>query len=123
LSPSFSKRSWEEYYTVVRSAAWYTSSGYFLCAKKVRDILISHGMSLSDDTVLSILNESDFFVSLSALVLKYLSKTLSVSLEEGTLTRYLNDDEGHRYGFTDIGHGEQSLLLIIFTIYGYDLKE
>ncbi|MEI7563610.1 MAG: hypothetical protein WCJ39_08510 [bacterium] len=39
------------------------------------------------------------------------------------LTLSLQDDEGHHYSFTDIGHGEQSLLLIIFTIYGYDLKQ
>lgn len=59
----------------------------------MRDILAPHGMSLSDNTVLDILNASDFFVSLSALVLKYFSKTLSVSLQDGTLTWYLKDDE------------------------------
>jgi len=82
LPYSFSQRSREEYYTVVRNAAWYTSSGYFLCAKKVRDILISHGTQLDNEHIESILKESDYFVSLSVLMAKYLAKTLVVSFQE-----------------------------------------
>lgn len=105
---------------------------YFLCAKKIWNILnysseenISDAPSKSDFSPKAIekkLKKSEFFKSLTFAMNKYLNKNLVIEYADGKLAFRIVDSLWHRFAFDDLSDGEQSLLIIIFTIYGYDLK-
>jgi len=68
------------------------------------------------------LKKSDFYKSLIFALNKYLDKNLVIEYTNGKLVFWLVNDKLQRFAFDDLSDGEQSLLIIIFTIYGYDLK-
>ena len=66
---------------------------------------------------------SAFFQKLRSTVQKYLHMTLYLDVEASkSFAFYLKDVSGNRYDLIDLSSGDQSLLLIIFTIFGYDLQ-
>lgn len=69
------------------------------------------------------LESSEFFVSLSFVINKYFNRLLQVEYTDGLLVFWLVDAFGNYGTFADLSDGEQSLLSMIFTIYGYDLKD
>lgn len=105
---------------------------YFLCAKKIWNILnysseenVLEKNSASDFSAKTIekkLKKSEFFKSLAFALNKYLDKNLLIEYINGKLAFWIMDKLWHRFAFDDLSDGEQSLLIIIFTIYGYDLK-
>lgn len=69
------------------------------------------------------LEASEFYTSLKFIIKKYFDKVLSVEYVNGMLEIYLIDTFGKYISFGELSDGEQSLLSMIFTMYGYDLKE
>ncbi len=96
-------------------------AGYYLCAQKIRQHLSPTTITLSADVVTKKLNTSDFFVSLSAIIQKYFNRTLRIAFVEGSLEFSFVDATWYVGWFESFSDGEQSLLVIILTIYGYDL--
>ena len=123
LPTSLTPRMWEDMYLTPHDHTSHQYDGYFLCAKKIWDILARDKKELSIDQAMNDLAGSEFFVSLASLIHKYFAKNLKVALHDWTLDFFLDDEEGHHYSFSDLWDGEQSLLFIILAIYGYDLKE
>ena len=68
------------------------------------------------------LNESEFYTSLKFIIKKYINKTLSVQYTNNLLALHLIDNFGNMIPFSQLSDGEQSLLSMIFTVYGFDLK-
>lgn len=69
------------------------------------------------------LKQSEFYTSLSFVIKKYFNKTLVIEYANDMVTFSLIDSFGRSSRFADLSDGEQSLLVMIFTMYGYDLKK
>lgn len=102
LPTSFTPQMRENLYLTPRDHGTQQNDGYYLCARKIWDILVREGKALSDEQAMIVLGDSEFFVSLSALIRKYFVKTLKVSLQDRVLLLFLEDEEGHRYAFSDL---------------------
>ncbi len=94
---------------------------YYLCAQKIWQLLSPVWPHMPDVEVQRILSSSEWFVSLSALLYKYFSKTLHITFSEYGLGFSFLDEQGKTFSVENFSDGEQSLLIIIFAIYGYDL--
>jgi len=105
---------------------------YFLCAKKIWNIL-NHtseenilekksALDFSPKAIEKKLKKSEFFRSLTFALNKYLDKKLLIEYVDNNLVFWIVDRIWHKLTFDDLSDGEQSLLSIIFSIYGYDLK-
>jgi predicted ATP-dependent endonuclease of OLD family len=71
---------------------------------------------------LSALHKDPFFVELNDIVHTYLQMDLQFELSENRFVFFLKDTFGCRYDLKDLSSGDQSMLLIILTIFGYDLE-
>lgn len=69
------------------------------------------------------LQASEFFGSLVFIIKKYLNKSLVVEYHNNCLELYLVDEFGIYLTFAQLSDGEQSLLSMILTLYGYDIKQ
>ncbi|MEI7919885.1 MAG: AAA family ATPase [bacterium] len=69
------------------------------------------------------LYQSDFYLSLVASIKKYINRTLQVEYVDKLLKFVLVDEFSISTDFSSLSDGEQSLLSMIFTLYGYDLNE
>lgn len=96
-------------------------AGYYLCAQKIRQQLSPATSNLSDEYVTLQLQTSEFFLSLSAIIQKYFEKTLRIVFVDNSLEFSFVDALWRAGWFESFSDGEQSLLIIIMTIYGYDL--
>ena len=68
------------------------------------------------------LEQSEFYTSLMFIIKKYFNRTLRVEYANDLLTFILVDQFGQYAAFAELSDGEQSLLSMIFIMYGYDLK-
>lgn len=68
------------------------------------------------------LEQSEFYTSLVGAIKKYFNKTLYIEYANQMLTFILIDQFGQRITFADLSDGEQYLISMIFTMYGYDLN-
>jgi len=69
-----------------------------------------------------ILEQAELYKSLVFIVKKYFDRTLTVEYADNLLTFTLVDTFGQSSTFAELSDGEQSLLSMIFTMYGYDLN-
>jgi len=69
------------------------------------------------------LHESEFYISLVDIIKKYFDRTLTISYDNNLLIFTLIDQFGQSATFAELSDGEQSLLSMIFTMYGYDLAQ
>ena len=69
------------------------------------------------------LQQSEFYISLSSSIKKHFDKTLVIDYVNQLLTFKLIDSFGNSLDFADLSDGEQSLLSMLFTMYGYDLNQ
>ena len=69
------------------------------------------------------LQQSEFYISLLSAIKKYFNRTLHIEYANGLLTFILIDQFGQNNTFAELSDGEQSLLSMLFTMYGYDLKQ
>lgn len=106
---------------------YYAYIGFYLCAKKIWNIISDNfTLKMSKKNIANYpekLQQSEFYISLSFVIKKYFDLTLHVEYANNLLTFWLIDQHGRYLHFGDLSDGQQSLLSIIFTMYGYDLKE
>ena len=69
------------------------------------------------------LQQSDFYISLSSAIKKYFNRTLHIIYANDLLTFDLINQFDQHTSFADLSDGEQSLLSMIFTMYGYELNQ
>ena len=68
------------------------------------------------------LEKSDFFLSLSSTIERFLWKKLLVEYINHSISLSLQDQSKRPVYFSELSSGEKSLLMIIFALYGNDLK-
>jgi len=68
------------------------------------------------------LNQSEFYTSLVFIIKKYFNRTLTVEYTNGLINFLLTDQFGQNVRFAEMSDGEQSLLSMVFAMYGYDLN-
>lgn len=101
--------------------------GFCLCARKVRNIISDHStLKMTQDDIKNYpqkLQESEFYTSLVAIIKKYFNKTLTIVYVNNLLSFQLTDSFNTSVNFSELSDGEQSLLSMIFIMYGYDLSQ
>jgi len=129
-----SPKKWSMYITGQNTKTYYSISiGYYLCMMKLWEVIDSmqektkefQNNDFSDlykQIYKNELKQSDFYVRLNALIQKYLWMSLVVKYENGDFIFLLEWEFGYRYHFNQLSSGDQSFLMIILTVYGYDLE-
>lgn len=101
--------------------------GFYLCIKKLRNIISDHhALKMTKKDIANYperLQQSELYSSLQFIIKKYVNKTLHVEYVRDMLSLFLVDTFGNVIPLSELSDGEQSLLSIIFTMYGYDLKD
>ncbi len=109
------------------SSVYHSYLSFYLCAKKIWNIISDHSTLKMDqhdiDNYPQKLQQSEFYTSLIRIIDKYFDKKLTIEYKEGMIVFYLVDMFWQYSTFADLSDGEQSLLVMIFTMYGYDLKQ
>ena len=120
ISPLLRPDAWEWLVFQKNNGQYSSYAGYYLCAKKLWKVMAPH----CDDPVMlqAKLNESEFYLSLSSAIRKYFAKTLQVAYHDGSIDFSFADAYGNILHFVDLSDGEQSLMVMLMAIYGYDLK-
>ena len=106
--------------------------GYALCVRKIRNIIDHHSEEnahientstpLSQEEIDKKLVASTFFIKLQASIKKYLELDLKVIYHGENIELIFVDENKTSHNIHDLSHGEQSLLIILLSIYGHDLK-
>ncbi len=126
VSNSIDPHAWNTFIWDKNSFEYHAYIGFYLCAKKIRNIISDHctlKMTKKDITNYpEKLKQSEFCTSLTFIIKKYFDKTLTIDYANGMITFHLIDTFWQYYTFADLSDGEESLLVMIFTMYGYDLK-
>lgn len=126
VSNTIDPHAWDNFLGDKNSSEYHAYIGFYLCAKKVWNIISDHftlKMSKKDsESYQERLKQSSFFTSLVFIIKKYFDRTLTVEYANNLLTFRLVDDFGNAIDFQELSDGEQSLLSMIFTMYGYDLN-
>lgn len=109
------------------SSSHHAHIGFYLCVKKIWNIISKHrSIKMTKKEIANFperLEASEFYTSLVFIIKKYFNKTLTVEYRNGLLEFYLVDVFGNYIPFSELSDGEQSFLSMIFTMYGYDLKQ
>jgi len=100
------------------TSAYYSIQGYYLCAKKIRNIIQDDIVNYKKN-----LKKSEFYNSLVSVIQKYFEKSLDVEYDKKNLIFNFVDNRWNKCDFDDFSDGQQSLLVMLFAIYGYDLKD
>ncbi|NOZ44398.1 MAG: ATP-binding protein [bacterium] len=131
---AFSAEKWSKYISGQNTKTYYSLSiGYYLCLMKFRDILSekhkkvfsfknSHLTEIYQDLYRDELLASEFFQNLDKMIYRYLFMHLNLVFEDKNFIFKLKDQFGYEYYFDELSSGDQSLLFIILTIFGYDLS-
>lgn len=106
--------------------------GYALCIRKIRNIIDHHSEEnahiknpetpLSQEEIDKKLISSTFFSKLQASIKKYLELDIKVIYHGENIELIFVDEDKISHNIHDLSHGEQSLLIILLSIYGHDLK-
>ena len=116
---------WNEYISSKNSHHYYSFIGYYLCIHKLRHIvkkLSKNINTVTEEEIKQILEQSTFYKNLQQVIALYMNKTIDIQYTAPNLTIVLKDKNNQTYSFKELSLGEQSFLIIILTIYGYDLK-
>lgn len=107
--------------------------GYALCIKKIHNIITHTSEENRDQKIEKIeiteeyiekqLENSLFYNSLKRSIKKYLELDLKVLYKDNYIELYFINKLKQQQNIYNISNGEQSLLIILFTIYGFDLKD
>jgi len=126
ISNTVDPHAWDTFVGNKNSSEYHAYIGFYLCAKKIWNIISDHFTlkmtKRNSENYLERLQQSEFFTSLVFIIKKYFNKTLTVNYANNLLSFSLVDDFGNALDFRDLSDGEQSLLSMIFTMYGYDLN-
>lgn len=119
--------TWDSFIWNKNSSDYHSYIGFYLCAKKIRNIISDNfTLKMTKKDIANYpekLEQSEFYTSLVFIIKKYFNRTLSVGYTDNLLTFHLIDSFGNYAAFSELSDWEQSLLSMIFTIYGYDLKD
>lgn len=107
--------------------------GYALCIKKLHNIITHTSeenryqkvekIELTKDSIEQKLEKSLFYISLKKSIKKYLNLELKIAYQNWHIELYFINTIGQEQTIHSISNWEQSLLIILFTIYGFDLKD
>ena len=112
---------------------------YYKCLLKIRNIIkkrspddnkrnntnktYSKNWVVIDESREKTLNQSDFWKNLKLLVERFIHKQLTIEYIQWWINLQLKNSDWEYCYFDDLGAGEQSLLLIIFSLLWNDLKD
>ncbi|HBB03764.1 TPA: hypothetical protein DCZ39_02555 [Patescibacteria group bacterium] len=104
---------------------YHSYLGFYLCARKIRNIISDHTtLKMTPDDIKNYpkkLEQSEFYTGLVFIIKKYFNRRLNIRYTDDLLTFELIDVFGNQIAFSELSDGEQSLLSMIFVMYGYDL--
>ena len=127
VSNSVDPHAWNTLIWTKNSSDYHSYIWFYLCAKKIRNIISDHStLKMSAEDIASYpekLQQSDFYISLSSAIKKYFNRTLYIIYANDLLTFDLINQFDQHTTFADLSDGEQSLLSMIFTMYGYELNQ
>ena len=110
---------------------------YYLCKKKLLEWFTNHEQwpeehiydfsthqptTNKNTTIETIITNDPFYHTLNEAFDTYINMRLVVCFVKGNMQLFLKDHNNHTYHFNDLSSGDQSFALIIFTVYGYDLR-
>jgi len=128
-----SPKKWSMYISGQNTKTYYSISiGYYLCIMKLWDLMhkvqkscVTFGhknfASLYEDIFKQELKKSHFFNNLRSMILKYIGMTIDVKYIDEKFMFILKWKYWHQYKFNELSSGDQSFLIIILTVFGYDL--
>ncbi len=100
--------------------------GYTLCLSKIMYyVRYAHDTCEMDmqSCIDNAIKDNNYIASLNAMIQKYLGYSLQVDYEDGLFYFGLVDRTWqHYYDFSMLSSGEQSFLLIVMSLYGYDME-
>ena len=127
VSNTIDPHSWDTFIWSKNSSDYHSYVGFYLCAKKIRNIISDQSiLGMNEDDIANYpekLKQSEFYLSLVSVIKKYFNRDLRIEYTNGLLVFNLIDSFGNSFAFGELSDGEQSLLSMIFTMYGYDLRQ
>lgn len=119
--------AWDTFIWDKNSSDYHSYIWFYLCAKKIRNIISDQStLKMDEKDIVNYgkkLEQSEFYTSLAFIIKKYFNKSLHIEYSNALLTFNLIDDSGNHTNFSQLSDGEQSLLSMIFTMYGNDLRQ
>ena len=126
VSNTIDPHAWDAFIWKKNSSNYHAYLGFYLCAKKIWNIISDHfTLKMTKKDIANYpekLEQSEFYTSLTFIIKKYFDRTLMIEYANNLITFHLIDKFGTYIDFAEMSDGEQSLLSMIFIIYGYDLK-
>jgi len=128
-----SPKTWSMYISGQNTKTHYSVSiWYYLCMMKLWDVVNliqkkcmsfqnNKFTELYEDIYKKELEKSWFYTELSALIYKYLGMSLDVDYINDNFVFLLKSKDWYKFHFNQLSSGVQSFLMIIMTVYGYDL--
>jgi predicted ATP-dependent endonuclease of OLD family len=91
--------------------------------KNSQEILLNTDQSTIDENIETRLYNSVFRKKLIKAVKRFINKDLFIEFIQGKISLKLKNEQGDVFYLSDLSAGQQSILLILFAIYGNDLKD
>ncbi|MDR2456983.1 MAG: AAA family ATPase [Clostridiales Family XIII bacterium] len=91
--------------------------------KNSQEILLNPDPTMIDKNIETRLYNSGFWKKLTKAVKRFINKDLFLEYIQGEISLKLRNEQGNIYYLSDLSSGQQSILLILFAIYGNDLKD
>jgi predicted ATP-binding protein involved in virulence len=91
--------------------------------KNSQEILLNPDPTTIDENIETRLYNSNFWKKLTKSIKRFINKDLFIEYLQGEISLKLKNDKGDRFYFSDLSAGQQSMLLILFAIYGNDLRD
>jgi predicted ATP-dependent endonuclease of OLD family len=91
--------------------------------KNSQEILLNSDTTNIDENIENRLYNSNLWKRMTKSIKRFINKELFIEYLQGELSLKLKNDKGDRFYFSDLSAGQQSILLILFAIYGNDLRD
>jgi predicted ATP-dependent endonuclease of OLD family len=91
--------------------------------KNSQEILLTTDQSTVDENIETRLYNSVFWKKLTKAVKRFINKDLFIEYIQGKISLKLKNEQGDIFYLSDLSAGQQSILLILFAIYGNDLRD
>lgn len=91
--------------------------------KNSQEILLNPNAEIIDENIENRLYNSNFWKRMTKSIKRFINKDLFIEYIQGELSLKLKNDKGDRFYFSDLSAGQQAILLILFAIYGNDLRD
>ncbi|MDR0369238.1 MAG: AAA family ATPase [Candidatus Peribacteria bacterium] len=91
--------------------------------KNSQEILLNPDPSTIEKNIETRLYNSGFRKKTAKTIKRFLNKDIFIEYIQGSISLKLKNDQGDIYYLSDLSAGQQSVLLIILSVYGNDLKD